>query len=61
MDVRHDIVSPLLFLLSSDVKLISVQVLHKIPDAKREQIRSPAFRRKGEGGGDERGCFSSVQ
>ena len=48
MHMRHDIVSPLLFFLGSDLKLLPVQTLRKIPGAKRECVRSPAFIREGD-------------
>lgn len=41
--MRHDIVPSFLLFLSSDLKLLPVQMLHKIPHAERESVRSLAF------------------
>ena len=41
MDVRHDIMSSFLFLLGSDIKLLSVQILHKTttPNAEASEVQ----------------------
>lgn len=43
MHMRHHIVSPLLFFLGSDLKLLPVKMLQKIPYAKRVHIRNLGF------------------
>ena len=46
MHMRHHIMSPLLFFLGGDLKLLPVKMLHKIPHVKRSRIRNPGFTRE---------------
>ena len=54
MDVGHDIVSSLFFFLGSDIELLPIQMLYKIPHAECKYVRYPALRRKSEGEGEGR-------